>query len=1091
MTGQQVFIFNENNLIPENGITASVLPSDKPIRAYADRKTGNGTLRAYGPFSGNNDKKVQVRVNSETGNPIPTSPVILGSGDGELKNIKIKNGVSNQLVTVVCRDIGTDSEYATIEFEGQTYRYLVKGSAGNDVYLLIDESNLVFTEADMSTITELNVGDTGLSGPEWDFNTPSLQGNIVPNTIYSRLAFGIDRVNIYVQYKALVEGEYKYYFISPIKRAVRAGTPVYFVTGYRRITVTDGSSSSETFSRIVTRADFWQAVKGIGNWSSLGASSILYPVETSINLQRTIDSPAVYEITTKTDAHFLTPYAGDNASDYAGELYDVEVDDDAPTELIEVKCVNDDIVGEEVFSVIGSISGELGEAIAGEPFSSSVVDFLVPRRYPPNWGTDQFELAGWNYDYDPVSDAPATECVLVKLGVAARKQTLTLRYTEIPKDYNGVPLQCPSVDWNEDLLGLSQDSVREGGDVTVGTDVIRNLIMWVDARKTMMAQKWFDTRAGQSYYGDGFNTTGNYPLGPTRFATITNDFWCIIKWLAYYIYEAPRDVTSTLVGLQDDLYDLVDSLEIFVNMGPLLPNGDYLKWDGEKWVTQSDADYWGTTGKWYEDLAVPGSWAVKYDTDLFWSMYTSLMDYYMTYEGKKKLQPLFAECDEVEVSGDYFWKFVESSKKYLPVYEEVPYYSSVVEDGAIIYTKEFALYISALDGSFTEGDEITITIEEDAVERTHHVGDITLLPLIAAQTLQLSGGVDGNDRYIFGVEGENSDLQNLTEYTLSRITPQSYSYPAGAANPLISFLIEEGEIDFALGDKFQFYIEGGTWQYRVETDGVWGAWSSSYNISTSIQSIGDGINLLWELGVYPSFKLNDTWTLYATQEHRASNMLNPFNFTDLKYVGVSGAIEIDMGEAVLIQCMILDLHNIDTDIELTVSDDPSFGSPSTVRLITNRETIWESFSPALEGRYVKLDSADSTIWTNIEIGYLFLGPKMQLSLDAKIQPVRRWKTTDVDVKEAFSFFDFLQKGFEVIFDSIQWETDFVKLISMMDYLKENGNQPFYFIVRETDTVAYRVQLDIKEILASMPIDLNAPDDNRIYQWTLPLIGSVV
>ena len=328
MPGQQVFIYQKNNRVPEASISSTVSPSQKPPLIYPVKKRGNGNVRIYGNFNGNVDAKYDLKiVDTALEVPFVSAPTFKGAGTGKISRIAASN-LQAQSIQVLCLSTGIDTTHAEIEVEGLRFRSKQEGLPGNTISILVDDSLLSFTETDYSLIKPLKVGDTALEGQEWDFDTKVIQGELVPTDAH-RIAFGLDKLHIYLQYKKFEDGRWKYYFILPVQYEIPAEAKVYFVSGGRKVTVTNGDITEE-YNNIISIADFWQKVKD--------SSALVEPLNASIDTSRHADSPALREFATKTDAYFLPSYKGTGSSEFAGELDSIVVNNNAKTELIEIKC---------------------------------------------------------------------------------------------------------------------------------------------------------------------------------------------------------------------------------------------------------------------------------------------------------------------------------------------------------------------------------------------------------------------------------------------------------------------------------------------------------------------------------------------------------------------------------------------------------------------------------------------------------------------------------------------------------------------------------------------------------------------------------
>ncbi|MEW6485790.1 MAG: hypothetical protein AB1423_14455 [Pseudomonadota bacterium] len=1055
MIGQQVYIFQKNNLVPDAAITADISPSARPPLVYPVTKKGNGDIRMYGNFTGPVDAQYELKIkDTALEQPIVSAPVFRGAGTGKISGISV-SGLQAQDIQVLCISTGTDTMHATIEIEGQLFRAKGEGSQGNAIYLLIDDSPLVFTETDFSLIKSLKVGDTALAGQEWDWETKVIQGDKVPSDA-RRVAFGLDRVNIYLQYKKFEDGAWKYYFIMPVRQEVKSGAKVYFVTGGRKVTVTDGAAS-ETYTGIITIADFWQKVKD--------SSSLIEPVNSSIDTSRTVTSPAVREFSTKTDAHFLSPYKSEQSSEHAGKLESIQVNNThTKTELIEIRCVDNTYLGQEIWNVKGSSSGNLGQARTGQLAQFAPVAFSIPQAFPENWNGPRED---WSYEVQyasrPAEVMPPPICFAMRLGINSQAQTLTLTYKRKP-----VQCDCPSSSFSEQCLGLTE----EGGEIGMASYTVPDLNFYTEAAFEYLIESWGNASDQEEQRERGGDTYSKYKIAHN----ITN---------ALQPYKQKfKDLASRLMSLPEDNPGLLSS---FVATFKSLITGMSMQY---RWAYK--------TSVWERSYA-DGAWSaiafsreftgdqaslyfvidyINYNYGAYLSLVNSVLEYERTY-GIKKNNIIAPGTCYIDAAEEWYWE-VRGSKAYLSAFTDTPYYSTIKVSGTAEYenTKEFAFLISIpCGGSLIEGDKIVVTIGGLNLECTYQVGDITYLPTIAKQNLNFHGGIDGDDLYTFSVKG---GLNAFPNYYPDRDNPQQYIHPN------LRFLIEDGIIPFQVGDLFEFAVEGGHFIWRK--DG--GAWSSPLNLSGELQTLDSGLQVLFEFGVSPSYVVNDTWEILAVQENRAENLTTPWE----QKTKATGNIVFAFASAVTIDALIVDLHDITGTFKFQASDLADFSVLLHDETITAQSLICKLYRgsevtppvPAITAKYFRL-----LLSGEHEIGHVFLGSMMRLGLDSDgITPLRRFDMKHQTAKRPLSLFEKLRTGFNIKYTSFIYNADWVKMDEMITYLKSNNDMPFYCVanVNYPDSLCVRGKIDMDNIEPGSDIDLNSPEANRLFTITIPVVS---
>lgn len=1035
MKGLQGFAYQKNNLVPSMAIDHAISPSAKIPLVYPIVKKGNGNIRVQGSYSGALDAKYEVKIlDSAFTSPVVSSPVFRGAGTGVIRDIVAQN-LAAQKIRVLCMSTGVTTQKAEIEIEGVRFRAKQTGAQGNNIYITVDDSALVYTDSTYSTIKDLKTGDTGLEGQEWDWDTKILLGDIVPDSAH-RVAFGSDKLHIYRQYKKFESGVYRYYFIRPIRYDVKAGSKVYFVTGGRTVTVTDGVVV-EQYPGIVTIADLWAAVRD--------ASLLIEPVESAIDTSKTVDSPAVRELAVKTSAYALPSYKGEKSSEHAGELRSVTVNASTKTELISATCVDNSYIGQEIWAVLGSTSGELGQAKTGDYNEFGPAGFTIPQKFPADWGVIKED---WSHKVTYVGRGaginPPPICFAMALGIMSKPQTLTLEYKRKPPS-----CICPPVTFSQLYLGFEE----KGGEIGMAYTV-PDLDFWTDVAIERMREAFRSAATqmtGEAEKAEGREAASS-PNWFQSFTSATAQYVRMFKALGQRIMALPENVPATLTQMVTDYKDLVHSLVLWsYNQG-----------------TPVTASWSDLTGAWSDNtlLAIDD---VRYDLAKYKALVDSVLDYEKTYGVKKNSVVSSEDGSYQDSDSEYYWE-VRGEKAYLPAYTDIPYYSTVKSGDKYVNTKEFALKISVpCGGSLIEGDVITVTIGGIEFERTYKVGDITYLPTVAAQALALTGGIDGDDTYVWEVRGE---IDTFPDYLLDRDNPQPY-------NTLnLDFAIDDGIVMFQVGDRFEINIEGGHWAWRK--DG--GAWSAAKNIDAAFQLLDSGIEIAFDFGVAPSFVLDDLWEILATQENRAANMAEPWK---TKTKG-TGNIVLSAAAPVTVDTLIVDLHNLSGQITFQASDVADFSVLVHDEIIPVTGLICRLYlDTPITARYFRIVKA-----TENEMGYLFLGQLLQISGDAdSIVPVTKYRMQRQEGREPFSAFRSKNKGYKATYTYPITNADFQSLAEMVDYSKLNNDMPLYFIPNaQYEDECLRAWIDTDNIEPDMDKDMSMTKENRLYTLTVPIIG---
>lgn len=258
--------------------------------------------------------------------------------------------------------------------------------------------------------------------------------------------------------------------------------------------------------------------------------------------------------------------------------------------------------------------------------------------------------------------------------------------------------------------------------------------------------------------------------------------------------------------------------------------------------------------------------------------------------------------------GDSFW-WADIDNYYLPVFTNHPYVSArQLDDGSIVSTQEFGFgLITQCGGRLKEGDRITIKIAGANNSNSWAVGDKFVIPLIGAASAPLVGGSDGDPTQTWTVR--SSTLGPLTDYSWLASSPAPWAH-APATVELVP-----GGIAFEVGDTLSFDIEGGQLRWRRDA----GSWTTEDIFDASPISLGDGLALVVEPDVAPSFVGGDTWQFSAVATYGVSRMRQPRIGQAFAWDGPTVTISVDMLSALPLEAVMLALHNIPLTASVMVS----------------------------------------------------------------------------------------------------------------------------------------------------------------------------
>lgn len=214
-----------------------------------------------------------------------------------------------------------------------------------------------------------------------------------------------------------------------------------------------------------------------------------------------------------------------------------------------------------------------------------------------------------------------------------------------------------------------------------------------------------------------------------------------------------------------------------------------------------------------------------------------------------------------DVGGSFWW--VPEDTDLLPAFSNVEYVSCKRDqDGTIRSTMEFSMAIRVGKcATLADGDTITVILGNAAWAQSYSVGDTMSIRTLAGAPITTTGGADASLIQTWSVSASIDGP--LAPYVLDPESPTPYS------NGGIGFLISDGGIRYASGDRFLFSTETPSFRYRE--DG--GSWSGNLDVSDT--AIADGLTLHFEQGVSPSFAAADSASFEAEQPYKIANALTP------------------------------------------------------------------------------------------------------------------------------------------------------------------------------------------------------------------------
>jgi hypothetical protein len=888
-------------------------------------RTGGGLVRMTGAHTGQTAKVVDVEIRNATitGDPRVSAPRFLGVGNGAMSGVEADAGAVAQQVTVTLKDLGTTTEFAYLPFQGKTLRAKRSGPDANYIQITVDESPIVRTATDKALLSELQAGSNTYTGDQWDLGgLPRNPDQTIPAGC-PRISFGADPA-VYHQFKVFQNGQYTYSFTPVPLRSAPIGSRVYAVTEGRTVTVTHtlGAAAAAfvpsgvyTLGQLVrptTPNGHWYEVTDGGTagteptWSTTGGTvssggvdfidrgqhtRTYTNIETLYDALAAIDGDAaslievvdpvildyneggmaIIDLAVRTSAYLqmLTKDGSDHIK--ASELA-VSIAAGAPMEDVTIRCVGSGTINAELWDVRGTVTGLMAQAVTGVPYVSGTLSFTIPLLPLP----EVAPTTDISYEFNTTfggSPKPRACVEALLLGSDAQQGVIEYEWQlrETACDCGGSNVVGPP---NPIWLGINPE-------VNLSVDTLHAEI----ATRVATACTWYS----------GF-TTANTLLASSA--------------TAYPVEITPGDPNTTQLDQTYSAVMTVDVVDIQAAqyLRNLLCNTLIaLKEEaGEATIATAATDLWDDLmalietdftdlednaggGFWHDvnlKISVEGSGGSVADSlALYRRIFSTEFRKYTTrydaliddiYVAAGLVPPSF-ESPTGGGSGPWVdhngpgW-FVAKGHRRLPIQPGHGYHAAIeviAPDGTVFYeaTREFyvAMDIQCEDG-LQVGDIFKIIIGPTGTTTGGYgSGDNYQLKIVDGSPEQFGGGQTGDDTRVWGVlssvEGARADYLQYT--------PAPAAYEIANPGEDFDFTIAMGSVPHRLGDRFDFFIEGG--EYRVRING--GTWSADLPIEpTATITGGDGISLAFDEGIAPSFVAGDFYTFTVGAVNGGGNL---------------------------------------------------------------------------------------------------------------------------------------------------------------------------------------------------------------------------
>lgn len=440
--------------------------------------------------------------------------------------------------------------------------------------------------------------------------------------------------------------------------------------------------------------------------------------------------------------------------------------------------------------------------------------------------------------------------------------------------------------------------------------------------------------------------------------------------------------------------------------------------------------------------------------------------------------------------GDYYWTVTGSERgAYAPAFNNhICYASRISADGRAYYsTKEFCFQPNIFCPELlVPGDEIVLQIDGSGWPPTYQVGDTNILPVVSAQPVRLSGGINASPLQTWYLSGSSDGALPNFVYDPTASPPTRYDSNG------IAFDLINGAVPSERGDKFRWSVEGGTWRWRKIVGGVTGSWSSAAAISNDAELLDEGLSLSFRNGAAPSFVASDLFRFRVLQPWAVSNLRRPFPERWQWGEENDPSLLVDLGSAQDLRTVALALHTIPEGATITLEGGTG-GSPFewSEELTWRAGAIVKEFDEVRNARYLRLSLTDAA---GGGIGWFWIGMPFVTTMGVDVTLRHQYK---IDRGSSGLFQGGLYSG-RSVGGTVQWsegslfEADMTNLVAMLDWSKSNHDEPFIFvpqIERPQEALLARVLNDEVDLEDIYKYGLHsAHPTGRQFSAALPLSG---
>lgn len=436
------YLFPDENIALIAPLTVTddtVVPSTAIARTDTNENAGTADVEVTGPYEGQHDTSIDIQVLDGDGDSSQTSqPVLIGIGTGTLDDLAVTS-LPAQGVSITLTDVGTPTQTAQAPFQGQILLAAAPGPDGNLISIAVDPAALDVSTTPIGTLhAQINSGTSVYSGPSYDgFGAVALNADgTIPDgtngtTPAPRVRIGHDPTVFRLAKKFnFTTNAFDFIFSPTPVRDIDAGANVYSVSGTWGFAILVNGVVMETYTGDVTLYDALLAINA--------GSTIVVLAAPPLN-DKTPNGQGIVDLSVWTRPYIIQETS--SGTDFVKNAdFAFGIDATAPTAAVGFTCIDDSILGAEIFQVIDGVNIGLPNATTGVPYIGGPYSALIPIQTPqsgsPNGNIDV------QFNFQPrAEDVPQPSGRLVTYTLGARAQNASYTFTLVKK---------PSPDCDED-----------------------------------------------------------------------------------------------------------------------------------------------------------------------------------------------------------------------------------------------------------------------------------------------------------------------------------------------------------------------------------------------------------------------------------------------------------------------------------------------------------------------------------------------------------------------------------------------------------------------------------------------------------------